>query len=52
MHNMCNLVNYCVPLTGGSISGPFHDIESPNLVGTYYNEPKSKFYYWLLWKLL
>ena len=36
MCDMRNLVNYCVPLTGGSIFWPFHDIASPNLVGRYY----------------
>ena len=40
MRNMRNLVNYCVPLVGGSISWPFHDIASPNLVGRYYMSQK------------
>ena len=31
--NMHNLVKYCVPLIGGSISQPFHDVASPNLLG-------------------
>ena len=40
MHNMRNLGNYCVPLTGGYISWPFHDIASPNLVDRYYMSQK------------
>ena len=40
MRNMCNLVNYHVPLIGGSISWAFHDIASPNLVGRYYMSQK------------
>ena len=39
MRNMHNLVRYCVPLIGGSVSRPFHDVASPNLVG----DPKSNF---------
>ena len=35
MRDMCNLVNYCLPLIGGSISWPFYDIATPNLVGRY-----------------
>ena len=35
MRNMHNLVRYCVPLIGGSISRPFHDVSNPNLVGRY-----------------
>ena len=31
-----NLVNYCVPLIGGSVCWPFYDIASPNLAGRYY----------------
>ena len=40
MRNMRNLVNYCVLLIEGSISWPFHDIGSPNLVGRYYMSQK------------
>ena len=40
MRNMHNLVRYCVPLTGSSISRPFHDIVSPNVVGGYYMTQK------------
>ena len=40
MRNMRNLVNYCVPLIGGSIPWQFHDIESSNLVGRYYRSQK------------
>ena len=40
MRNMHNLVKYCVPLTGCSISRLFHDIASPNLVGRYYMTQK------------
>ena len=36
MRNMHNLVEYCVPLIGGSISRPFHGLASPNLVGKYH----------------
>ena len=36
MRNMRNLVNHCVPLIGGSISWPLHDITSPDLVDRYY----------------
>ena len=35
MHNMHNLVRHCVPLIGGSICRPFHDVANPNLVGRY-----------------
>ena len=35
MRNMHNLVKYCVPLIGGSISRPFNDLANPNLVGRY-----------------
>ena len=31
MRNMRILVKFCVPLIGGSISWPFHDIASRNL---------------------
>ena len=40
MRNIGNLVNHCVPLIGGSISSPFHDIASPNLVDRYYMSQK------------
>ena len=40
MRNMRNLVNYCVPLIGGPISWPPHDIASPNLEGRYYMSQK------------
>ena len=40
MRNMRNLVNYSVPIIGGSISWPFHDISSPNLVGRYHMSQK------------
>ena len=40
MRNMRNPVNYCVPLIGGSISWPFHDIANPNLVGRCYMTQK------------
>ena len=41
MRNMRNLVNLCcVPLIAGSISWPFHDIASPNLVDRYYMSQK------------
>ena len=43
MRNMRNLVNYCVPLIRGSISWPFHDIASPNLVGRCYMSQKVTF---------
>ena len=36
MHNMHKFVKYCVPLIEGSISQPFHDVASPNLVARYY----------------
>ena len=35
MRNMHNLVKYCVPLIGGSISRPLHDVANPDLVGRY-----------------
>ena len=40
MRKMHNLVNYCVPLIEDSISWPFHDIASPNLVARYYMSQK------------
>ena len=43
MRSMRSLVNYCVPLIGGSISWPFDDIASPNLVGRYYMSQKVTF---------
>ena len=43
MHNMRNLVNYRVPLIGGSKLWPFHDIASPNLIGRYYMSHKVTF---------
>ena len=35
MRNIHNLVKYCVPSIGGTISQPFHDVANPNLVGRY-----------------
>ena len=32
MRDMHNLVKYFIPLVGGSISRPFHDIATQNLV--------------------
>ena len=43
MRNMRNLVNYCVPLIGGSISWSFNDIASPYLVDRYYIGQKVTF---------
>ena len=40
MRNMLNLVKYCVPLIGGSVSRPFDGIASPNLVGRYHMTQK------------
>ena len=45
MRNMCNLVNDCVPLIGGSISWPFHDIANPNLVGRYHISQKVTYFH-------
>ena len=43
MRNMHNLIKDCVPLIRGPITGPFHDIASPNLLGTYYMTQKVTF---------
>ena len=40
MRNTHYLVKYCVPLIEGSVSRPFHDITSPNLVGRHYMTQK------------
>ena len=37
---MHNLVKYCVPLIGGSISRSFHNVANLNLVGRYNITPK------------